>query len=190
MLVVGARGLGGFSGLLLGSVSQRCLHGAIVPTVIVRAGAAREPTGTVVVGIDGSPHADAALRWALDEARRRSAALTVVHTYPAPLTGGPLSAMQADSPALGEAAARLTTTAIAAAGASGVETTALVVCGSAAGALVEAGDRADLVVVGSRGRGAVSRLLLGSVATQVVQHARGPVVVVPSPTAPPRDERR
>jgi nucleotide-binding universal stress UspA family protein len=178
LLVVGARGLGGFRGLLLGSVSQHCLHHATVPTVIVR-DLRPGVIGRVVVGIDGSKQADAALEWAVEEARRRQATLTVVHAYPPPVAGGPFSALRIDQSMLADAAGRVLNASI-----SGIDTTAvdvapLVVCGSAAGAVVDAGDDADLVVVGSRGRGPVKRLLLGSVATQVVHHARVPVAVVP-----------
>jgi len=73
LLVVGARGLGGFKGLLLGSVSQHCLHHTTVPIAIVR-GAAPRSGGRVVVAVDGSATAQQALEWAVDEARLRTRA--------------------------------------------------------------------------------------------------------------------
>ena len=179
VLAVGARGLGGFRGLLLGSVSQHCLHHAKVPTVVVRGGRP-EAVGKVVVGIDGSPQAEAALLWAVDEARHRRASLTVVHAYPPVVSVGPFSAMTIDQSLLEEAAERVVDAAISSIDKATVDITRRVVCASAASALVDAGDDADLVVVGSRGLSATRRLLLGSVATQVVHHASVSVAVVPS----------
>ena len=179
LLVVGSRGLGGFRGLLLGSVSRQCLHHAAVPTVIVRE-VRPAVASSVVVGVDGSPQAEAALGWAVSEARLRHASLSVVHAYPLAVPGGPFSAISIDQPLLAEAAARVVDAAISGIDTSDVDITPLVPCGSAAGVLIEAGDDADLIVVGSRGLGAARRLLLGSVTSQVVHHAGAPVVVVPA----------
>ena len=178
LLVVGARGLGGFRGLLLGSVSQRCVHHATVPTVVVR-DMAPQATGRIVVGIDGSSEADAALLWALDEARLRHASLTVVHAYPPVVPGGPFSATHLEPSRLDEAATRAVHAAVARTETTAVDVTPVAVCGSAAGAVIDAGADADLIVVGSSGLRATQRLLLGSVASQVVHHARVPVAVVP-----------
>lgn len=182
LLVVGARGLGGFAGLLLGSVSQHCLHHATVPTVVVRA-LHREPVGRIVVGVDGSPASAAALRWAVAEARLRDAALVAVHAYPSLGPGGPFSAARMDPLALHRAARRAVEASISGVDTAGVALVPTVVGGSAAGAIVDAGDDADLVVVGSRGLGTWDRLLLGSVASQVALHARVAVVVVPAACA-------
>lgn len=179
LLVVGARGMGGFRGLLLGSVSQQCVHHATAPTVVVR-DVPPQVTGKVVVGIDGSPQAEAALLWALAEARLRHASLTVVHAYPPVVPGGPFSAARIDRPRLEAAAKRAVDAAVSGIDRTAVDVTPLAVCGSAAGAVIQAGEHADLVVVGSRGLGASKRLLLGSVATQVMHHARFPVAIVPT----------
>ena len=180
LLVVGARGLGGFRGLLLGSVSLHCVHHAKVPTAVIRNVPTRA-TGRVVAGISASPAAaEAVLGWAVDEARRRRASLTVVHAYQPLGPGGPFSAETIDRSLVEKAADRAVTAAISNVDTTGVEVTSMTVCDSAAGAVADAAVDADLVVVGSRGLGAARRLLLGSVATQVVHHAPVPVVVVPT----------
>ena len=90
MLVLGARGLGGFRGLLLGSVSQHCLHHARCPVAVVRHDGVGLPDGgpeRIVVGIDGSEVSSGALAWAADEARLRRAELEVVLAWHEPYVG-------------------------------------------------------------------------------------------------------
>jgi nucleotide-binding universal stress UspA family protein len=186
LLVVGARGLGGFGGLLLGSVSRRCLDNAACPVAVVRDGdQPHERTQRVVVGVDGSPGAQQALRWALDEAIARPATLEVVHAWQPPLMGGyPITALS-DPAAYQLAAAeelRAALTSVGeAASAPGVEQS--LVQGSAAAALIDASARADLVVVGAHGRGALHGAILGSVSQQVAVHATSAVVVVRGDTS-------
>ena len=181
MLVVGARGLGGFRGLLLGSVSQHCIHHATVPTVVVRNPRDDPGNAGIVVGIDGSEDAQRALTWAADEARRRATRLTIVHGYQVPLVGAyPYTTMTMDPALMPRAARQLLDRALERADTSGLDVTPVTSPGGAAHAIIEAASDADLVVVGSRGLGAVHRLLLGSVATQIVLHASGPVAVIPA----------
>lgn len=182
MLVVGARGLGGFRGLLLGSVSQHCVHHATVPTVVVRPVDDRPRTGGVVVGIDGSENAERALAWAAREARARTTRLTVVHGYQVPLVGAyPYSTMTVDPDLMPRAARHLLDTALEHIDVAGLDVVPVASPGGAAHAVLECADEADLVVVGSRGLGPFQRMLLGSVATQIVHHARCPVAVIPFP---------
>ena len=85
LLVVGTRGRGGFAGLLLGSVSQRCLTHAPCPVAVVPPTRDSDHTsGRIVVGVDGSPASYDALTWAAAEARRRSARLDLVHAWVIP----------------------------------------------------------------------------------------------------------
>lgn len=184
LIVVGSRGRGGFSGMLLGSVSQQVLHHTPVPLAIVRPLAARTESAEerIVVGVDGSSASHDALRWAVAEAAVRSAPLTVVHAWQMPNAGGYPYIGVGFEPAPFEEAAREAIDA----GLAAVDTSALshpvervtFVGGGAEGILAHAKD-ADLVVVGSRGRGGFSGLLLGSVGLQVARHAPCPVVVVP-----------
>jgi nucleotide-binding universal stress UspA family protein len=140
----------------------------------------------LVVGVDGSEHARRALEWALEEARLRDARLDVVYAWEPPLVVGfgTLAGGRTEPEGTSyENAARSlldeTVAAIRTEDRPAIEKT--VVHGSAARALLEAAKGADLIVVGSRGRGGFAGLLLGSVSQQVVQHAPCPVVIVPPP---------
>lgn len=132
-------------------------------------------TRTIVVGIDGSPESKAALRWAIDEARLRRARLVAVFAWH---YGVFLDGPQVVVPDLERSAEEVLDAAVDEAGVDGVEVERRTVQGTPAQALVEAAKEAELLVVGSRGRGGFSGLLLGSVSQQCVHHATCPVVVV------------
>lgn len=186
LLVVGARGLGGFRGLLVGSVSEKCLHHTRCPIVVVR-GVAHEADriGRVVVGIDGSGTATRALHWAMDEARAHQASVEVVYSSPLPyVAGGAVVVPNFDMAAIEVEAHRMVDEIVDAVNPSGLPSpvTRTVTTGGPAASILQAAESADLVVVGSRGRGGLKGLLLGSVSRQVVHHSPCPVLVVP-PTA-------
>jgi nucleotide-binding universal stress UspA family protein len=185
LLVLGARGLGSFRGLMLGSVSQHCLHEATIPVAIVRAGATGPRYGRrwVVVGVDGSETSRRALDWALDEARVLHACVDVVHAWNLPAHAVPTLA-NAYAP-FDEDARRIVDDALEQANTSGLPTIRTTVRqGSGGEVLVRLAKGADLVVVGSRGLGGFKELLLGSVSHQVTHHARCPVVVIPHTDTP------
>jgi nucleotide-binding universal stress UspA family protein len=195
LVVVGSRGHGGFSGLLLGSVSLQVSTHARVPVAVIPSDHGedrrrdRAAIREIVVGVDGSPHSVAALRWAVREAQVRHSPLTAVHVYPHPaamLAPGVLTSLQRAGVASFQAQAHevaqralddfIVRTLRPDAGAT-VERA--VVPGTAASVLVdEAADPATMLVMGSRGHGGFTGLLLGSVSQQCLHHARGPVVVV------------
>jgi nucleotide-binding universal stress UspA family protein len=187
LVAVGARGLGAFAGLLLGSVSTAVIHGVRCPVLVVKGGGAA--VRRVVVAVDGSPDSLAAARFlaslpldgtvdvrllAVAEPPRPSVAPTeILLTAMAPalervleerraVLEGLLSRLEAEF--RGRAAS--------------VQSS--VVVGQPAAAIVESGAEAaaDLVVVGARGAGALARLVLGSVSDRVVRHAGCPVLVV------------
>ena len=152
-----------------------------------------ESPGRVVVGVDGSPGAGEALRWAAAEARLRGARLRVVHAwtfgYPGAGGGGygyPYIGGSADTlPGAGlndlrEAAEELVDQVIAdvVAETDGLEIEPWVVEGSPVDVLVHAVAAGDVLVVGSRGHGGFTGLLLGSVSQQCAHHAPCPVVIV------------
>lgn len=186
LLVVGARGLGGFRGMVLGSVSQQVLHHATVPVAIVRGELPSPVRGRVAVGIDGSEQSVAALRWALAEGAARKATVEVVHVWDAPVGYGPVTAVTADDLGGIDAGARELVEEVLARAQEGlppVDVERTITPGGAAARLLEAADGADLVVVGRRGLGGFGRLLVGSVSENVARHAPCPVVVMPgSPT--------
>lgn len=140
--------------------------------------------GRIVVGVDGSEHGVDALRFALAEARAHGSTVEAVlaWTYPimADAYGG--TAMAGVNPeVLVEGAKQALEQAIEAATDDPAERAAVqrkVVEGGAGHALVEASRGAQLLVVGSRGHGGFTGLLLGSVSSQCVHHAHCPVVVV------------
>ena len=177
LLVVGARGLGAVRAAVLGSVSSYCLHHAAGPVAVLRPDVSTRPEhDRVVVGIDESEDAAHALRWAATEARSRRASLQVVHAWSLPA----VAAYVVDSAPIAAAAGELVEAALAEAGlADDARIEARVVPGAPAAALLEAAQRADLVVVGSRGHGGFTGLLVGSVSHQVAGHAPCAVVVVP-----------
>ena len=183
LLVVGSRGLGGFRGLLFGSVGQHCLTHAPCSVAVVRPSPTPAPSGQgpwsrrIVVGVDGSPGARRALEWSVDQARRSGAEIEVVASWVFPGTAGYVFSVD---PRILDDARNVAREAVAQAEAmaQSVEVRSEVSEDPASVALVEASRKADLVVVGSRGRQGFRGLHLGSVSRHVAQHAHCPVVVV------------
>jgi nucleotide-binding universal stress UspA family protein len=150
--------------------------------------------GTIVVGVDGSPASQAALRFGAEEAQLRGATLVAVHAWsyippgplaepglvPAPVMDVPgnLELMRDGAQAEFDAAIDE-----AFSGSPQIEIERKLVEGDAAEVLEREAQNADLLVVGSRGRSAIAAALLGSVSRHVVDHAACPVVVVKPPSA-------
>jgi len=203
LLVVGSRGRGGFTGLLLGSVSRQCVHRSSCPVVVIRppepddianadaprAGEAPHPDSSaaaglrLVVGVDGSPSSNAALLWAADEAESTGAVLEVIHTWEW-LTSAGWAVVPSDFDP-GHEAQTVLDRAIEPVRAlhPGIEIAPVVAEGQAADLLTKASEEAALLVVGCRGYGEVSGLLLGSVSDYCATHAHCPVLVMRGPRA-------
>lgn len=143
----------------------------------------------VIVGVDGSEAAKDALRWALEEARRRDASLTVVLVVePAHLHGHRMASFTERGDVLDEAQSELDRTVSEVVGGDTDPTVERrVESGDPRRTLQELSGEADLLVVGSRGHGELTGLLLGSVGQYLVTHARCPVTVV-RPKGAPTDE--
>lgn len=135
----------------------------------------------IVVGVDGSKCGAAALRWAVDEAVHRDAVVEAVNAWHLPYVEGyPYTTSQLEPGEFEAAAVALLDEAVAEIGDAPVTIEKHARAGSPASVLVDAAEEADLLVVGSRGRGGFTGLLLGSVSQQVSHHAPCPVVIVPN----------
>lgn len=142
-------------------------------------------TPVILVGVDGSPESRAALRWAMEEAAHRGArveAMLAYHQEPAvvpavPMGLNPYGEMPQRHPAreLHEAVQQVQATMLHA-----PDVAECVVVGDAADNLAEASKHAELLVIGTRGRGAVREFLSHGVAANCLRHAKCPVVVIPS----------
>ena len=139
----------------------------------------------VVVGVDGSPGSATALLFALEEARLRGTTLHVVWAWQRPemTYAGDAGVGIADLSAEVETqAGKALDAALADLEVGDVPLEQHVLEGHPAGVLLDAGAGADLLVVGSRGQGGFTRLLLGSVGHEVAHHAPCPTVIVPTLT--------
>ncbi|MQY33305.1 Universal stress protein [Streptomyces sp. RB17] len=169
LVVVGRRGIGGFVGMLLGSTAVSLAAHSHCPVLVVReeqAGA-----GPVVLAVDGSPEGEGAVEFAFAEAALRGTGLHVVHAWlpdHAPAGTGV------------ESAERLPAQAVAGHGERYPDVTVgqEVLSGETREVLIEASRNAQLMVVGARGRGGFSGMLLGSVSQALLHHAHCPVAVV------------
>ncbi|HXV94397.1 MAG TPA: universal stress protein [Pseudonocardia sp.] len=182
LAVVGTRGLGGVTGLLAGSVSVALAAHAACPVVVVRgptADAAPPAEGAVVVGVDGSPASEAAVAFAYEAAAVRRAPLLAVHAWRDTLID-PAWAPIFDWDAVEQEEEALLAERLAGWGQKypDVEVIRLVARDRPARVLVEHSATAQLLVVGSHGRGGLTGLVLGSVGHAVLHHAQCPVAVV------------
>jgi nucleotide-binding universal stress UspA family protein len=183
LLVVGSRGRGRLGGLVLGSISQHCVERASCPTAVVMADA---PIKRIVVGVDGSQSAQAALAWAVQEAAVTGACVDAVcaYIYTIALSHHALSQVPFDE-RLRQDAWRVVDEAISGlADTRGVTINPIVCEGQPADVLVACATDADLVVLGTRGLGSLKGLLLGSVTRRVMTRVACPIVVVPAPFTP------
>lgn len=180
LLVVGARGLGGFKGLLLGSVSDQVLQHSLCPVAVVRVDSEKAAAGCVVVGIDGSPGSSRALHWAAAEAQVRNVPLRVVHAWETPALIIPVTTELTRE--FERSASSVLDRALSDPEIRDVQVEPHVVRGGATEVLLDLAADAALVVVGSHGAGRLRRTLLGSTSRQVAHHSACPVVVVRAPS--------
>lgn len=187
MIVIGSRGLGGFEGLLIGSTAMNLTPYADCPVVVLYVPdeetvaareAARHPDA-VVVGFDGSHHAERALLFGLRHAEASGLGVVVVYVDAGRPKDGILEPVEPDAQDLPEEArADLAVAARIAARHPDVPVTYLYGVGRPAGMLIREASGAPLAVVGARGRGGFAQLILGSVGLQMLIYAECPVALV------------
>jgi nucleotide-binding universal stress UspA family protein len=179
LIVVGTDGRGALARGLLGSVSSGLVRHARCPVAVIHDGEQQMPQPSkapVLLGVDGSSASELATEIAFDEASRRRVGLIALHAWSTKelveLPGVDWSAVEAEEE-------RLMSEALAGwqERYPDVAVSKLLVCDKPARVLVETSQSAQLVVVGSHGRNALTRTFLGSVSNAVVQSARVPVIV-------------
>lgn len=186
MIVMGSRGLGGLSGMVMGSVSAAVVSHAHCPVVVVRDDndlTEDNKYGPVVVGVDGSGVSRKATEYAFREASARTCPLVAVHTWmdvqvQASIAG--LSGAQEQWTAVEKEQRALLDERLQefAEAYPDVEVTTVITRDRPVRALVDAGANAQLLVVGSHGRGGFKGMLLGSTSRALLQSAPCPMMVV------------
>lgn len=189
MLVVGSRGLGDFTGGLVGSVSFTLATHSPCPVVIVRQGldsADAEPDGPIVVGVDGSKRSESAIAAAFEEARIRSTGLVAVHAWSdfdlTTVFTTDLNDRDLGWAEIARAEAAVLSESLAGRRESYPDVTVekVVVRDRPVQHLVEHSRRAQLVVTGSRGRGGFTALVLGSTSRALLHSSQCPLMIVRS----------
>jgi nucleotide-binding universal stress UspA family protein len=184
IVVLGSSNRSVLGRVLPGGTADRLLSGSPVPVAVAPHGYAGRETARAVIGVgfDASPEARHAVEWAADLAGRAGASLQLlaVHTRLAfgSVSAGGAFGMKTVNQVLGECL-QAETAEVAETLSSGISADARVFTGEAGKALVERSEELDLLVLGSRGYGPVKSVLLGSVSSYVLRHARCPVLVVP-----------
>lgn len=189
LLVVGSRHHNALASIFHGSVSAKCAHLSPSSVVIVpaRQGPAAEhhPLGRILVGVDGSAGSMAALRWAAEEAVRRKASLTALSVWRGidandemALEFATFSSLPRREEGDLERAGDELKAALAAVQSRDVQAEGLLLEGEPAETLCREAASYDLLVVGSRGLGAATSLLLGSVSARCAHRSPRPVAIV------------
>lgn len=184
MIVLGSRGLGGIKGMVLGSVSAAVASHAFCPVVVTREDTDDlDRSGPVVVGIDGSEISAKATEWAFAEASARGTTLIAVHTWMDPQVQAAAAGIALSEKDWSQLEAQeLETLSERLSGFSGrypdVTVDRVVTRDRAVRALVDHSRDAQIVVVGSHGRGGFTGMVLGSTSRALLQAAPCPVMVV------------
>ncbi|WP_087096021.1 universal stress protein [Nocardiopsis sp. JB363] len=186
VIVVGSRGLGAVRALVLGSVSSRTASDAPCPVIVVPEAGEDRRHGKVVVGVDGSDSSRRALRFALRHALLTGSSVEVVNSWEVPLPQDTES-LAADAGAMHEEVFDRQSEEIVAGVLAEViddqtedlDISAVRMQEDPVEALTRASQEADLIVVGSRGRGGVRGLIMGSTSQGILHHAKVPVAVLP-----------
>lgn len=184
LIVLGASDQGRAASVLLGATAQQVASHSRCAVMVIPQSGRRPSTGPVVVGVDATEHSVPAIAYAFAAASQRQTELLAVHTWWRDETD---SFITGDVPEDEFAEVEQTQRVVLAQMLVGwtdkypdLQVTPTSVRGQAAIVLQELSADAQLLVVGSRGRGGFAALLLGSVSSRLLHHAKCPVVVVPS----------
>lgn len=181
MIVVGSSGRGLLARGLLGSVSSTVVRHANCPVAVVRDEEVPDPRNApVLLGTDGSPASELATEIAFDEASRRGVDLVAIHAWS---DAALVEVFEIDWPAVEGEAERSLAESLAGWQERYPDVTVhrLIAQDRAARHLIDKSETAQLVVVGSHGRGSLSRMLLGSVSNAVLHSVRVPIIVARPP---------
>ncbi|MCO8270463.1 universal stress protein [Actinoplanes sp. TRM 88003] len=180
LLVLGDRGLGAISGVIIGSVAVHAAAHADCPVLVVRGDA--PPVGPVVVGVDGSESSELAVGFAFDQSSRRGVPLMPVIAWNEADTAGAHQWHSASTAAEALAGEAQRTLSEQLSGWRGkypeVEVAPAALRGHPRKVLAELSHEAQLMVVGARGLGAFKGLMLGSVSQSLLYNSASPVAVV------------
>ena len=177
LLVVGESGARMARGWLCGSVVQQAVRKSPCPVVIARA-VPKARTGRIVAGIDSSAAGDGVVDWATDEADRRDAELVIVHAWQYPDVATDLESARARDLTRVDGRCALDRAVERSRARGRGPVRGELVEGTATDALLDASRDADIVAVGSRGRGGFRSFVSDSVAISLAEHALCPVAVV------------
>ncbi|MFC9439600.1 universal stress protein [Nocardia sp. NPDC057030] len=183
MLVVGSRGMGAFRRGMLGSVSTAATHHAHCPVAVIHGNSAIDAvsaTQPILVGVDGTSNSVGALDLAFEEASRRKVGLTALHAW------SDVSGL--DVPVAGWDGAQESAQATLAEALAGhaerypdVTVRRIVVANRPVRSLLDESANAQLVVVGSHGRGGFQSMVLGSTSNALLHSVEIPMIVVREP---------
>ena len=178
LVVVGSSRHSRMAGWLFGNTSHYLVHESACPVVVVPASAISGPPDRVVVGVDGSSASTDALLWAGEQADRHGVPLTVVHGWEYPYRPVDPPSIQARDLMRIDAACVLEAAVATARDRFAADVRPELVEGGSAASLIGAVHDGDLLVLGSRGRGALASTIFGSTVNSVLEASAVPVVIV------------
>lgn len=178
LVVVGSSSHHGALAFWLGTTPRQLVHRSPAPVAVIRGAASRGTPNRIVAGVDGSPSADRAVEWAADEADRHGVELVLVHGWAYPYDSTSIDSVRGREITQIDADTTLVRSVNLARERCGANVTGVLVEKTAVAAVLDTVRDGDVLVVGSRGRGAVRARLFGSTVNSVLESCAVPVIVV------------